>query len=74
MYKTIQECRYTNIYTCVLIYLWTSQVAIVVKKLPANSGDVRNAGSIPALEKSPVVGNSDPLQYSCLGNFMDRES
>ena len=46
----------------------------MVKKLPVKSGDVRVAGSIPGLEKSPVVGNGDPLQYSCLENFMDRES
>ena len=30
---------------------WSSQVALVVKNLPANTGDVRNAGLIPELEK-----------------------
>ena len=35
----------------------------------ANAGDV---GSIPELERSPGVGNGNPLQYSCLENSMDR--
>ena len=26
---------------------WTSQVVLVVKNLPANAGDIRDAGSIP---------------------------
>ena len=29
-------------------------------------------GSIPRLGRSPGEGNGDPLQYSCLGNPMDR--
>jgi len=41
----------------------------VVKNLPAYAGD---AGSIPGLGRSPEEGNGDPLQYSCLGNPMDR--
>ena len=41
----------------------------VVKNLPANAGD---AGSIPGLERSPVKGNSNPLQYYFMGNPMDR--
>ena len=40
-----------------------------VKNLPANAGD---AGSIPGSGKSPGEGNDKPLQYSCLGNSMDR--
>ena len=42
----------------------------VVKNLPANTGD---AGSIPESGRSPGVGNSNPLQYSCLDNLMDTE-
>ena len=49
-----------------------SQVALVVKNLPANAGDTRNAGSVPGLGKSPGVGNGNPIQYSCLENSMDR--
>ena len=41
----------------------------VVKNLPANAGDV---GSILGLGRFPGEGNGNPLQYSCLGNPMDR--
>ena len=46
----------------------------VVKNLPAKAGDAGDAGSIPGSERSPGVGNGSPLQYSCLGNPMDREA
>ena len=45
---------------------------LVVKNTPANAGDVRNMGSIPGSGRSPGDGNSNPLQYSCLDNSMDR--
>jgi len=41
----------------------------VVKNLPAIIGDT---GSIPGWGRSPGEGNGNPLQYSCLGNPMDR--
>ena len=41
----------------------------VVKNPPANAGGV---GSIPRLGRFPGEGNGNPLQYSCLGNPMDR--
>ena len=41
----------------------------VVKNPPANAGDM---GSIPGLGRSLGEGNDNPLQYSCLGNPMDR--
>ena len=44
----------------------------VVKNPPANAGDARDTGSIPGLGRSPGEGNDNPLQYSCLGNPMDR--
>ena len=47
------------------------QVVPVVKNLLANAGDVRDAGSIPGLGRSPGEGNGTPLQYSCLENPMD---
>ena len=50
----------------------TSEEALVVKNPPANAGDLRNASSIPRSERSPGEGNDNPLQYSCLGNPMDR--
>ena len=47
-------------------------MVLVVKKLPANAGDIRYAGLIPGLGRSPVEGNSNPLQYCCVENLMDR--
>ena len=41
----------------------------MVKNPPANAGDM---GSIPGSGISPGGGNGNPLQYSCLGNSMDR--
>ena len=44
----------------------------MVKSPPANSGDVRDLGSIPGSGRSPGGGHNNPLQYSCLENPMDR--
>ena len=52
--------------------LGASQVSLVVKNLPANAGDVRDAGLIPGLGRPPRGGNGNPLQYSCPENPMDR--
>ena len=49
-----------------------SQVALVVKNLPANAGDVRDLGSIPGLGRPPGEGHGNPLQYSCLENPKNR--
>ena len=43
----------------------------MVKNLPANAGDIRDASSIPGLRISPVEVNGNLLQYYCLGNPMD---
>ena len=48
------------------------QGAAVLKNLPANARDGRDASSIPGWGRSPGIGNSNPLQYSCLENSMDR--
>ena len=48
-----------------------SQVALVVKNLPADAGDARDVGSIPESGRSPGVGNGNPHPYSCLENSMD---
>ena len=47
-----------------------SQVS-VVKNPPANARDV---SLIPMSGRSPGEGDSNPLQYACLGNPMDREA
>ena len=46
----------------------------MVKNPPANAGDARDTGSIPGLGRSPGEDHGNPLQYSCLKNFMDRGS
>ena len=46
----------------------------MVKSLPANVGDLRVAGLIPGLGRSPWGGHGSPLQYSCLENPMDRRA
>ena len=49
-----------------------SQVALVVKKLPANTRDTRDMGSIPGSGRCPGGGHGNPLQYSCLEDPLDR--
>ena len=44
----------------------------VVKNLPADAGDETDSGLIPGLGRSPGGGNGNVLQYSRLGNPMDR--
>ena len=44
----------------------------MVKNPAADAGDARDVGSIPGLRRYPGVGNRNPLQYSCLENYMDR--
>ena len=44
----------------------------MVKNVAVNAGDERYASVIPALGRSLGEGNSNPLQYSCLENPMDR--
>ena len=43
-----------------------------VKSWPATAGDAGDAGWISGLGRSPGGGNGNPLQYSCLGNSMNR--
>ena len=49
--------------------MWGFSGGSVVKNLPAKAGDT---GSVPGSGRSPGEGNSNLLQYSCLGNPMDR--
>ena len=44
----------------------------MVKNPPANTGDVRDVGSIPGSGRFPGGGHGNPLHYSCLENPMDR--
>ena len=78
------SCMHTHMYTNISregtrdrVVQWASLIAQLVKNPPVmqesacNAGDV---GSIPGLGRSPGGENSNPLQYSCLGNHMDRGS
>ena len=69
----IKDCEYICIwlYRAVVIWEWASQVVQWLRNLPANRGD---SDSIPGSGRSPGEGNSNPLQYSCLKNPMDREA
>ena len=49
-----------------------SQVVLVIKNLPASTGNVRETGLVPGLGGSPGGGHSNPLQYFCLENPTDR--
>ena len=55
-------------------YFWlgTHPVGLVVKNLPANAGGARDASLILGSGRFLGEGNGKPLQYSCLGNPMDR--
>ena len=44
----------------------------MAKNPPAKAGDTRDMDSVPGSERSPGVGNGNPLQYSCMENSMDR--
>ena len=45
---------------------------MVVKNPPVNSRERRHTGSTPGLGRYAGRGNSNPLQYSCLENYLDR--
>ena len=47
-------------------------MGLVVEKLPANSGDIRDTGLTSGLGGSPGRGHDNPIQYSCLENTIDR--
>ena len=46
--------------------------SICGKEPAANAEDVKDAGWIPGLGRSPGGGHGNPLQYSCLGKPMER--
>ena len=49
-------------------------MALLVKNPPANAGDIRDAGLIPGLGRSPEGEQGNLLQYSCLEKHVDREA
>ena len=54
------------------MYICASQVALVVKNLPGNAGDIRDLGSIPGWGRYPGGRHGNPVQYSHLENPLDR--
>ena len=63
---------HTHTHTQTRVYhVYASQVLLVVKSLAAKAGD-KDVGLIPGLGRSSRGGHGSPLQYSCLGNPMDR--
>ena len=54
------------------LHLKTTHSQVVLKNPPANTGDTRDSDLIPTLGRSPGEGNVNSLQYSNLGNPMDR--
>ena len=63
------ECTRAFVHECFSCLVFPG--GSVVKSLPANGEDV---GSIFGSGRSPGEGNGNPLQYCCLGDFMDREA
>ena len=64
---------YVHISVCVCVCVCrASQVALVVKNLPASVGDVRDSGLIPGSGRFLGGGYSNPLQYSCLEKHLNR--
>ena len=49
-------------------------MAQLVKNPPASAGDIRDVSSISGSERCPGGENGNPLQYSCLENYMDRRA
>ena len=52
--------------------MWGFPGGAMVKNLSANVRHTRDTDLIPGLERCPGIGNGNLLQYSCLGNPMDR--
>ena len=49
-------------------------MVLVVKILPTNAGAVRDTGFIPGSGRAPEGRHDNPLQYSCMENFMDKRA
>ena len=64
----------SSLYYHQICQAWASQLALVVKNLPVNAGDIRDVGTMPGSGRSPEGGYGNELQYSCLENPMDRRA
>ena len=68
----VGERTHMLIYLC--IYIWGFPGGSEAKNLLANEADSGDPCSTLELGRSSGEGNDSPLQYSCLGNPMDREA
>ena len=71
VYLEAIQMSFSGIIKLVHFYYWTQNI-IFGKESTCNTGDIRDPSSIPGLGRSPGEGNGNPLQYSCMENFMDR--
>ena len=63
---------FISVFTALLFKMpLLSVVALAVKNAPANTGDIRDVGSIPRSGRPPGGRHGNPLQYSCLKNPID---
>ena len=69
--KLFQKNR-SSLYYHQICQAWASRLALVVKNLPVNAGDIRDVGAMPGSGRSPEGEYGNELQYSCLENPMDR--
>ena len=67
---SVYMCVFAFVCVCVFMYFFV----YMVKNPPASARATGDAGSIPGSGRSPGEGNDNPLQYSLLGNSMDRGS
>ena len=73
LFETEIKCSAVYVCVCVSVCVHTlPQIALDSTHLPINARDIRDVGSIPGSGRSPGGGHVNPLQYSCLGNPMDR--
>ena len=70
--STCPSPDFTSDLLCALPYLRVSQMALIVKKPPANAGDIRDVSSIPEWVGKIGGENGKKLQYSCLEKPTDR--
>ena len=72
MVRTLNHYSHSSFQMYRIVLAWGFSGGAVVKNPPTKGGDTEVSGSIPGSGRSPGEGNGNPLQYSCLGNPMDR--
>ena len=60
--------HYSNLHSYLSVFIFYSHMALVVKNPSVNEGDIREAGLIPGLGRSPGGMHGKALQYPCLEN------